>query len=85
MISSAVFLCLIVEVTFKEEIKPLKQTKSNHQEEKKEIKTSNACANSKNEFHASVSHGGQEENIELINVINFIVQTMATLSSYGNA
>ena len=67
----------------KEEIKLLKQTESNHLEETKELKTSNTCANSKNEFQVSVSHGGQEENIELINVINFIEQTMATLSSYG--
>ena len=67
----------------KEEIKLLKQTKNNHQEETKEIKTSNRCANSKNEFQASVSRGGQEENIELINLINFIEQTMTSLSSYG--
>ena len=32
-----------------------------------------------------VSHGGQEENIELINVMNFIEQTMTTLSSYGKS
>ena len=50
---------------------------------KQEIKTSNTRTNSKNEFQASVFHGGQEENIELINVINFIEQTMATLSSNG--
>ena len=37
----------------------------------------------KNEFRASLSHGGQKENIELINVINFIGQTMTILSSYG--
>ena len=67
----------------KEEIKLLKQTKNNHQEGTKEIKTSHARANSKNEFQASVSHGGQEENIELINVKNFAEQTMTTLSSYG--
>ena len=67
----------------KEEIKLLKQTKSNHQEETKAIKTSSTCANSKNEYQASLSHGSQEESIELINVINFIEQTMTTLSSYG--
>ena len=66
----------------KEELKLLKQTKNNHQDETKEIETSNTRADSKNEFQASVSHRGQEENIELINVINFIEQTMATLSSY---
>ena len=41
----------------------------------KEKKTSNTP---KNEFQASVSHGGQEENMELINVIKFIKQTMTT-------
>ena len=60
----------------------LKQTKSNHQEKTKEIKTSNTKANSKNGFQASLSHGGQEENIELINVTNFIEQTMNSISSY---
>ena len=65
----------------KEEIKLLKQTKDNHQEETKEMKTSNTGANSKKEFQVSVSYGGQEENIELINVINFIEQTMVTLSN----
>ena len=39
----------------KEKIKLLKQTKNNHQEETKEIKTSNTRANSNNEFQASVS------------------------------
>ena len=65
------------------EIKLVKQTKNNHQEETEEIKTSNTCTNSKNEFQTSVSHGGQRENIEQINVINCIEQTMTTLSSYG--
>ena len=53
----------------KKEIKLLKQRKNNHQEETKEIKTSNTRANSKNELQASTSHGGQEKNIELVNVI----------------
>ena len=46
----------------KEEIKVLKQT-NNHQEETKEIKTSNTSASSKNKLQASVSRGGQEKNI----------------------
>ena len=37
----------------------------------------------KNENTASVSHGGQQENVELITVINFIEQNMKTLSNYG--
>ena len=61
----------------------MKQTKNNHQEETEETKTSNTLANSKDVFQASASHGGQEENIELINVINFIDKTMTTISSYG--
>ena len=56
----------------KEEIKLLKLTKKNHQEEARETKTLNTRSNSKNEFQAFVSHGGQEENIKLINIINFI-------------
>ena len=42
-----------------EKIKLSKQTKNNHQEETKKIKTSNTGANSKNEFQVSVSHGSQ--------------------------
>ena len=57
----------------------MKPTKNNH-EKSKGKKTSNTP---KNEFQASVSHGGQEENMELINVIKFIKQTMTTLLSYG--
>ena len=45
------------------------------------MKISKIRANSKNEFQASLSHKDQEENIELINVINFVEQTMTTLSS----
>ena len=60
----------------------MKQIKNNHQEGAEEIKTSNTRTNSKNEFQTSLSHGSLEENIELINVMNFIEQTMATLSSY---
>ena len=66
----------------KEEIKLLKQTKNNHQKEARETKTSNTRSNSKNGFQASVSHLVQEENIKLLNIINFIEQTMATLSSH---
>ena len=45
------------------------------------MNASSTSASLKNKFPAS--HGGQEENIELINVINFVEQTMTTLSSYG--
>ena len=31
---------------------------------------------------APVSHGGQQEYVDLITVINFIEQTMKTLSNY---
>ena len=60
----------------------MKQTKYNHPEETKEIKTSNTRPITKNKFQASVSHGDQEENIEFINVINFIEETMTILFSY---
>ena len=32
---------------------------------------------------ASVSHGGQQESVQLIVIINLIEQTMKTLSNYG--
>ena len=51
------------------------------EEETKEIKTSSTFANTKNEFQTSESHLGQKKSIELINSINFIEQTMTTLSS----
>ena len=60
----------------------MKQTKNNHQEEE-EIKHSKHVQIKKNEFQAFVSHWVHEENIELINAINFIEQTMTALSSYG--
>ena len=62
----------------KEQIKLLRRTNNNHQEDTKEIKTSNTCANSKNEFPGCVSHGGQKENIEQINFMNPVEQTMTS-------
>ena len=60
-----------------EEIKLLKQTKNHQLEEAKTVKTSNAQANyKKTDFQVSLPHSGQEENIKLIDVINFIKQTM---------
>ena len=43
----------------------------------------NVISKSKNENTASVSYGGQRENVPLITVISFIEQTMITLSNYG--
>ena len=62
----------------KVEIKLLKQC-----DPKIEMYRNNTNSESKNENTASVSHGGQQENVELITIINFIEQTMKTLSSYG--
>ena len=61
----------------------MQQAKNNHQEETQETEISNIRTYSKNDFQASVSQRSQEENIELINVINVMEQTMITLSSFG--
>ena len=64
--------------------KAFQSINKNHQQEKvKEVKTSNAQANSKNEFQVFAPYRGREENIELIISIKFIEQTMVTLSSCG--
>ena len=67
----------------KVEIKLLKQCKKRQYDPKIEMYRNNTNSESKNENTASVSHGSQQENVELITVINFIEQTMKTLSSYG--
>ena len=67
----------------KEEIKMLKQSKKQQHEPKTEIYKNNITLESKNENTASVSHGDQQENVQLITVITFIEQTMKTLSNYG--
>lgn len=59
----------------------IKKSELKKEEETKEIKTSSTFANTKNEFQTSESHLGQKKSIELINSINFIEQTMTTLSS----
>ena len=38
---------------------------------------------SKNEIMASVFHGCEQENVELITVTSFIEKTMKTLANYG--
>ena len=67
----------------KEEIKMLKQSKKQQHDPKTEIYKNNITLESKNENTASVSHGDQQENVQLITVITFIEQTMKTLSNYG--
>ena len=39
---------------------------------------------SKNFHAASIIEGGQQQNVEIINVISFIEQTMQTLKSFGD-
>ena len=67
----------------KEEIKLLKQSKKQQHGPKIEMYKSKIISESKNENTTTVSHGGQQENPKLITVINFIEQTMRTLSNYG--
>ena len=45
--------------------------------------TTEPDVHSKNVRMASVTNRGQEENLQIITVINFIEQTMKTLSTYG--
>ena len=63
-----------------EEIKLLKQYKKRQHNPKTEMYRNNTNSESKNEHTASLSHGGQQENAVLI---NFIEETMKTLSNYG--
>ena len=62
----------------KEEIKLLKQSKKQQLDPKTEMCRNNIKSELKNENTASVTHGGKQENVELISVINFIEQTMKT-------
>ena len=55
----------------KEEIKLLKQSKKQQHNPKTEMYRNNTNSESKSENTASVSHRGQQENIELMTVINF--------------
>ena len=66
----------------KEEIKLLKQSKKQLHDPNTEMYKSNIISESKNKSTASVSHGGQQVNVQLITIINFIEQTMKTLSNY---
>ena len=66
-----------------DEIKVLKQSKKQQRDPKREKYKSNIISKSKNENTASVCHGGQQENVQLITVINFTEQTMKTLWNYG--
>ena len=66
-----------------EEIKLLKQYKKRQHDPKTEMYRNNTNSESKNENTVSLSHGGQQENAALITVINFIEETMKTLSNYG--
>ena len=62
-----------------DEIKVLKQSKKQQRDPKREIYKNNIISKSKNENTTSVCHGGQQENVQLITVINFTEQTMKTL------
>ena len=62
----------------KEEIKLLKQSTKQQLDPKIELYRNNINSESKNENTASLSHAGQQENVEIITVINFIEQTMKT-------
>ena len=63
------------------EIKLLKQPKKKQYDAKTEMDKNNIKLESKNENMASVSHGSQQENVQLITVINLMEQTMKTLSN----
>ena len=67
----------------KEYIKLLKQSRKQQHDPKTEIFRNNINSESKEENTASKSHRGQQENVKLITVVNFIEQTMKTLSNYG--
>ena len=60
----------------------LKQFKKQQLDPKTEMYRNNTNSESKSKNMASVSHGGQQENVKLITVISFIEQTMKTLSNY---
>ena len=66
-----------------EEIKSLKQSRKQQHDPKTEMYRNKINLKSKKDNTASVSHRGQQEHVELITVINFIEQTMKTLSNHG--
>ena len=61
----------------------MKQYKKQQYHPKTEMYRNNINLESKNENMDSVSHVSQKKNVELITVINFIQQTMRTLSNCG--
>ena len=61
----------------------LKQSKKQQYDPKTEMYGNNINLELKNENMASVSHVGQQKNVELITVINFIEKTMKNLSNCG--
>ena len=71
------------EITeLKEEIKALKSSNT----EKTAKKSSFSCiqdTDSKNMNLASTTSGGQNETVQLLTIINFIQDTITTLSSYS--
>ena len=76
-------------VTLKAEIEELKQQKqnSNNTEAKTHEESNSTSGNCKTTQHPKnvqdASEGGQPENVELLNVITFIEETMKTLTTYG--
>ena len=71
------------EITeLKQDIKVLKSSNT----EKTATKSSFSCiqdTDSKNVNLASTTSGGQKETVQLLTIINFIQDTMTTLSSYS--
>ena len=65
------------------EIKWLKQSKKQQYDLKTDTYRSKINSESKNEIMASVFHGCEQENVELITVTSFIEKTMKTLANYG--
>ena len=66
----------------KKEIKLLKQSKKQQYDPKTEMYRNTINSESKNGNTPSVSHGDQQKDVELITIINFIEETMKTLSNY---
>ena len=62
MIYSAVFLCLIVEVTFKKEIKPLKQTEQSSRRRKRNKNIQRMCKFKKRVPGVCVSWGPRRKH-----------------------
>ena len=59
----------------------LKQSKKQEHDPKIEMYESNIISESKNKNTTSVSHGEQEENVQLITVISFKERAMKTLQT----